>query len=193
MNYQGEVSQHVNWSAISRLVNPDPANPVENTGLRLPSCDFHTSRHSQVCGTSGWTKCPGLPDPCACVRGVTNKAAAMFYLPKPKWWIMGQWNPMYLQGRVNIKASIVSNSDSRASETLIITNAGWLRWANVCTTIRRWSHCRWLHLTFILDIIVDETICDRSDSLVEEGDLIVRKGRLNFAAVAEWAYNLHQY
>ena len=29
-----------------------------------------------------------------CSWRLQNKAAAMFYLPKPKWWIMGQWNPM---------------------------------------------------------------------------------------------------
>jgi hypothetical protein len=40
-------------------------------------------------------------------------------------------------------------------------------------------------LAVILDIIVDETICTRSGSLVEEGDLIARKGRLDFAIVAE--------
>ena len=44
VNYQGDVNQHVNRSATTRLVNPDPTKPVENTGLQLPACDFHTSQ-----------------------------------------------------------------------------------------------------------------------------------------------------
>ena len=40
-------------------------------------------------------------------------------------------------------------------------------------------------MTVVLDIIVDETIGDRSGPLVEEGNFIARKDRLNFSEVAE--------
>ena len=49
----------------------------------------------------------------------------------------------------------------------------------MCATISWCSYCRWLYLTVILDIIVDETICHRSGSLVEEGNLIA-KGQIEF-------------